>query len=303
MTTSSLIVSIDAPAKINLGLELLGRRPDGFHEIRTLMAMLEFGDRLTLATSSETKVLGVDGVDQGTNLISRAVNVFHQATGTRFDTCVHVSKRTPIAAGLGGASADAAATLLALMPLADVELPHGSLHGLAEALGSDVPFFLGSPLARGSGTGTTLAPLQPFAFDVILVVPKLAIPNKTQRLYGMIDDSDVSDGMRIADGNRCLDSGTLPDRPFLANAFERPLYALAPDLVDLRRVLDSLDCLRVGLSGAGPAHYVIPNPGSERECERALHRLMPRGTTIISTRSRLRRLQPEPHAQRTSGTP
>lgn len=280
-------VSISAPAKINLGLEILGKRPDGLHELRTLMAMLDFGDHLTLSTAPKSTVRGVPGVGQDTNLICRAVNAYRQTRKMVPGVQVSAIKHIPMAAGLGGASADAAATLRALNALARVPLPDDALLELAASLGGDVPFFLGSPLALSSGTGTDLSPLSPVPFDVLLIVPDLTIPNKTRTLYSLVDPSDFSDGARVEDGVRWLAKRNLPSRQLLANAFERPLYALAPDLTSLRQTLETLDCLAVGLSGAGPTHYVVPHPGRELQTERDLRTMMPADTRIIVTRSRL----------------
>lgn len=294
MTASSISsITIGAPAKINLGLEILGKRTDGFHEIRTLMAMLEFGDQLNISIAPETAVLGVAGVDEDADLIQVAVSAFRLETATPLDVRIFVTKHIPIAAGLGGASSDAAATLLALNALAGGALPDRSLHRIAAELGSDVPFFLGSSFARSSGTGTTLDPLPSLSFNVILVVPDLAIRNKTRRLYGMLERSDFSDGTRVDHGALCLGKGELPNHGSLANAFERPLYALAPELVALRRELDGLDCLRVGLSGAGPTHYVLPHPDRVLETVESLYALMPAGMKVISTRARSKCIGPD----------
>lgn len=299
MTSASCPSAIvSAPAKINLGLEILGRRPDGFHEIRTIMAMLEFGDQLTLSTAPKSTLEGVPGVAEDSNLILRAVKAFRHAAEPAIDVKVSAIKRIPMASGLGGASADAAATILALNAMVSVPLSKEAMLRLAASLGSDGPFFLGSPLAHASGTGTELSPLAPVSMDVILILPSLTIPNKTGTLYGMLDASDFSDGARIEHGFHALAQGRFPDRRFLANAFERPLYALAPQLIPLRRTLESLDCRGVGLSGAGPSHYVVPYPGRTRETERVVRALMPPDVRITSTCVRLTGIRPEMQSSR-----
>lgn len=286
-------LTIRAPAKLNLGLEILGVRDDGFHEIRTLMAMLEFGDDLLVSTAPELTVEGIPGVGHDANLISRAVVAFRVLTGADVHVDISVTKRLPIAAGLGGASTDAAAALLALNAIADVPMSNGDLHLLAAELGSDVPFFLGSPLALSSGTGTDLSPLVPVPFDVILIVPYLRIANKTATLYKLLEPVDCSDGVRIQEGIRALAMRQVPDRFMLKNAFECPLYSLAPEMLELRKVLDSVDCIAVGLSGAGPTHYVIPHAGCALRTERELRNVVSPDTCVIPTRSRLTELQVE----------
>jgi len=280
-------LTISAPAKINLGLEVLGKRADGFHEIRTLMAMLEFGDRLTLSAAPVSSVAGVAGVDQRSNLISRAIEAFRDTGGMTSEVRVSTTKRIPFATGLGGASADAAATLHALNMLACRPLADTVLRDLAAALGSDVPFFLGSPLALASGTGTDLVPLSPEPFAVLLVVPNMTIPDKTRSLYGLLNASDFSDGSRVSEGLRSLAEGKGAGRQALANAFERPLYERFPDLAALRQGLERLDCLAIGLSGAGPTHYVLPHPDRQLRTASELRAMMPAGTRIIETRTRL----------------
>lgn len=285
-------LAIQAPAKINLGLEVLSKRADGYHEIRTLMTMLEFHDELVVSNASRSNVRGVSGVSSDTNLINRAVHAFQRVATVDLHVDISVTKRIATAAGLGGASADAAATLLAMNALLDVPMERHELFRIAASLGSDVPFFLGSPLALSSGTGTDLSPLAAVPFDVILVIPNLRIPNKTTTLYGMLDASDFSDGKRIEHGFQSLVRSSVPDRQALRNVFERPLYSLMPELSDLRQSLETVECHAVGLSGAGPSHYVVPYPDRVPQTEQVLRILLPSDHRVISTRSRLLGLRP-----------
>jgi len=286
-------IAIRAPAKLNLGLEILGKRGDGFHEIRTIMAMLEFSDDLIVTIAPDTGVEGVPGVPGDTNLISRAVDVFRTASAIEVRANISVTKRIPMAAGLGGASANAAATLRALNSLVDEPLSRTNLAGLAAMLGSDVPFFLGSPLAVGSGTGTDLTPLEPVPFDVFLIDPAIAIPNKTTTLYGMLEKRDFSDGSRIERAVFSLKESTVPSSHLLANAFERPLFALRPELGSLRATLEGVESLAVGMSGTGPVQYVVPFQDRIQATEELLRRRLPSRVTIVRTRSRLRGLHVE----------
>lgn len=294
MAASQQVV-VRAPAKLNLGLEILGRRDDGFHEIRTVLAMLTFGDDLRVSAGAKSRVLGVPNVDERDNLITRAIHAFAAAAGAP-GVEVSVAKRIPPAAGLGGASADAAATLIAINALAGSPLDSGQLEAIAATLGSDVPFFLGSPLALASGTGTELVPLRPVPFDVILVAPPTSIANKTATLYGLLTSADHSDGRRIARCAASLRGGQIPGPALLGNAFELPLYQLRPDLADLRSTLEGVPSRGVGLSGAGPAHYVLALPGQTAELELQLRSLLPSTTRVIVTRASLHGIRSESHA-------
>lgn len=284
-------IEIRAPAKLNLGLEILGKREDGLHEIRTLMAMLDFCDDVLITSALNTTVRGVTGVARDANLIARAVDAFATTSGIDVRADILVTKRIPMAAGLGGASTDAAATLYALSCLTDAPLSHADLLALAARLGSDVPFFLGSPLALSTGTGTDLTPLEPVPFEVFLVDPAVTIPNKTTTLYGRLEKRDFSDGRRINAAASLLKESNVPRRDLLGNAFDRPLLSLYPELGALRETLEGVDSLAVGTSGAGPVQYVIPLQDRVEETEQALRTRVPSHMTIIKTRTRLTPLE------------
>lgn len=258
MTVSRTITST-APAKINVGLEILGRREDGYHEIRTVMAMIDLVDTLTISAGGpgESRIEGVPGVRNDDNLISRAIAAFSEKTGLSRGYRVVVQKRIPSPGGLGGASSDAAATLIALNELNESPFTVEELSRIGATLGADVPFFLGSSAAIASGTGTTLATLPPMDGWVVLIVPALRIENKTPTLYRALREDDFSDGSRVNRIAGTICRGEMADASDLVNAFERPLYRLAPELLELRDTVLAAGAPFVALSGAGPAHYVI----------------------------------------------
>jgi 4-diphosphocytidyl-2-C-methyl-D-erythritol kinase len=154
-----------SPAKVNLLLNILGRRPDGFHELETVMHPVNVLDELSLApiasgiqlTCSDA-VLPVDS----TNLVYRAAAAFFRRTGIKDGVRIHLEKKIPMAAGLGGGSGNAATTLLGLNELFSQPLSTEQLHEMAAALGSDVPFFLQHKPALATGRGERIQPLAPF---------------------------------------------------------------------------------------------------------------------------------------------
>lgn len=249
-----------APAKINLGLEILGRRPDGFHEIRSVLAMVDLVDEITITHvpgRSQPDLRGVPGVAVDDNLIARAVMLFSRFTDTPRGYDIRVVKRIPAPAGLGSASSDAAATLLALNDMHGRPVNFDQMHALAAMLGSDVPFFLGAPVAAVRGRGTDLLPLPTISGHVLIATPRIALDAKTTRLYGLLAPDDFSDGSTIHQLTAAIINGDPIDPACLGNAFERPLRALAPAtriLVDQMRLAG---CSHVALSGAGPAHYAL----------------------------------------------
>ena len=154
-----------SPCKVNLLLNILGQRPDGFHELETVMQPVNLCDRLTFERRGSTVELSCSDatlpVDSG-NLVHRAATGFLQAAKTGDGVRIHLEKKIPLAAGLGGGSGNAATTLLALNELFDRPLAAAKLDELAAALGSDVPFFLQDQPALATGRGEKIQPLDSF---------------------------------------------------------------------------------------------------------------------------------------------
>lgn len=176
-----------APAKINLSLEIKGRREDGFHEIETLMAPISLSDRLTieLGKSSGGVQFSCDdsslsnGAD---NLVVRAAELFRKAAKIEAGVEIALEKKIPHGAGLGGGSSDAATTLLGLNELFETRLDRTALMGLAVQIGSDVPFFILGSAAKCRGRGEIVEPAKlPMNFNLLLVKPEFGVP--TPRAY------------------------------------------------------------------------------------------------------------------------
>jgi 4-diphosphocytidyl-2-C-methyl-D-erythritol kinase len=174
------VIALDAPAKINLGLHVLGRRDDGFHELRTLMLTVSLCDRLTVAAGAghdartQLTVAGADLPTGGENLVVRSVNAMRALTGRRDDVAIHLSKQIPVGAGLGGGSSDAAATLTALNEMWDAGLSPTQLATTGATLGSDVPFFFHAPAALCEGRGERVRPISAdLALNLVLLFPRI----------------------------------------------------------------------------------------------------------------------------------
>jgi 4-diphosphocytidyl-2-C-methyl-D-erythritol kinase len=244
------------PAKINLGLEVVRRRDDGYHDIATVFQTVSVFDRIrvSLSTSNDVRMIG-QSAEIKSNLAVRALDL--SAPGQTAAYHVEIEKRIPIAAGLGGASADAAAILRARAWFGDT-LPE-PIEDLALQLGSDVPFLLNGGAAVASGRGEVLEPVPSLRNCwIVLVTPEVALDRKTARLYGTLTHQDFSDGSRANAVADALRSGTLPQPSDLSNAFVRPLTELLPDTT--RTIADALEAAGapfVALSGAGPTPYTI----------------------------------------------
>jgi 4-diphosphocytidyl-2-C-methyl-D-erythritol kinase len=155
----------ESPCKVNLLLNILGRRPDGFHELETVMQPVRVNDRLTFSRAGQGLEITCGEAALPTdsrNLAYRAAQLFLQATRIREGVRLHIEKRIPLAAGLGGGSGNAAATLLGLNELFGGPLGPEALHSLAARCGSDVPFFLHSTPALATGRGEQIQELGAF---------------------------------------------------------------------------------------------------------------------------------------------
>jgi 4-diphosphocytidyl-2-C-methyl-D-erythritol kinase len=183
-----------APAKINLSFAIKGRRPDGFHEIETLMAPISLADRLTIETIAGDAV-GIDfscddpSLPAGeNNLVVRAAKLFRETTNITTGIRVVLEKKIPHGAGLGGGSSDAASTLLGLNELFGTGLSDSHLIELAAQLGSDVPFFIVRSAAICRGRGEIVEPTSlPASFRLLLLKPDFGVP--TPWAYGRWKES------------------------------------------------------------------------------------------------------------------
>ena len=174
-------MTIQAPAKVNLVLRILGKRADGFHEIETLMAPVTLSDEIDI------EVFAGSGIDlacsdpdvpsDASNLVWRAVEAFAARTGKIFRTTIGLRKNIPSGAGLGGGSSDAAAVLVALNRLLDAGLAEDDLESIAASLGSDIPFFIRNRPAICRGRGEIMEAAGPLPeANILLIKPPFPVP-------------------------------------------------------------------------------------------------------------------------------
>jgi 4-diphosphocytidyl-2-C-methyl-D-erythritol kinase len=288
--------SISAPAKINLGLEILGRRDDGYHEIRSILAMVELADDLEFTRSEHpgARATGMSDIPAADNLIVRAAESFASAIHSDVGYDIAVTKHIPSPAGLGGASSDAAATLLALNAMHGEPLGQDALMEVASSLGSDVPFFLGSPCAKVSGRGTDLQPLPSLSGSVLIATPIVSVTAKTATLYRMLGPGDMTNGACVEVLSRDIAAGKEIDAGLLANAFARPLQALVPEVALIAEEMRLAGCESVALSGAGPAHYALfADEDSAVSAAKHLQRIVGGDVAVHLTRFRRQPLRAE----------
>ncbi len=244
-------IRIACPAKVNLYLRVLGRRPDGYHELVTVMQPLSLADELTVSPASHL-ALECDNPElpggEG-NLVWQAALRFGEAVGRPVKVRCRLRKRIPVAAGLGGGSSDAAGALLGLNALAGNPLTPAQLHQLACRLGADVPFFLLRGPAVAEGIGTELSPLELPPYHYLLLNPGL--PLSTRWVYQNLDLERLTFGPEHV----TWDPGH-PEK-WVFNDLATVALQQFPELDDLLHRLQQLGARAHGLSGSGPTVYGI----------------------------------------------
>jgi 4-diphosphocytidyl-2-C-methyl-D-erythritol kinase len=267
-----------APAKINGALEVLGKHPDGYHEVRTILQTIELSDWLTLTPddSISLSLTGEAGPLAGqpleANLAYRAATLLPRMTGR--GARIELEKRIPVAAGLGGGSSDAAAVLRGLRALWRLDISDARLAAIAAELGSDVPFFLRGGCALARGRGDVLAPLPDAPPQRLLLAwpQRPAAADKTARMYAALRKEHFSDGARAERLAQHLRGGKPVVDRGIFNAFE----AVMP-LIDatFARTLEELPAAHgPHLCGSGPAVFFLLEPEQPIEpLRRALEEL------------------------------
>ncbi|MFC1909006.1 4-(cytidine 5'-diphospho)-2-C-methyl-D-erythritol kinase [Chloroflexota bacterium] len=259
---------VQAPAKLNLTLEVLRQRADGFHEIRSVIQAINLCDTLTFQSSRKVTVKSTapDWVPEA-SLVSRAVSLLQEATGYSKGALIEIDKRIPLVAGLGGDSSDAAATLLGLNRLWGLDLPQEKLLEMAMQLGSDVAFFLYGGTALAEGRGETVTPLPPLPqIWVLLVIPEIPpLPGKTGQLYASLNASHYTDGQITQRLVEALQAGGEVKPSFLFNTFENVAYDRFPELKAYRDHLTKLGISDIHLAGSGPTLFTMLKDKSKAE--------------------------------------
>lgn len=275
---------VDTPAKLNLSLEILGRRPDGYHEIETVMVSIGLYDSLrftptadgsfSLATRLAVRPLPGEPppvLDCGDdNLVLKAARLLQSETGVRMGATIELVKRIPWQAGLGGGSSDAAATLAALNRAWNLNLPSEELHRLAARLGSDVNFFLDScpaAICRGRGEQIEPVPLRR-ALQFLVVQPVGGL--STGEVFRAWRSGE-STGRSAAVVAALARGGPHSFSNDLYNSLEAPAVALHEGVARLLKVLRKSGGLGASLSGSGSACFLLCR--SRREAIGLGHRL------------------------------
>jgi 4-diphosphocytidyl-2-C-methyl-D-erythritol kinase len=272
-------VEVQAPAKINLFLEILAKRPDGYHEIETLMSPIRLYDFLSFRATESPEILldarwaaGSDLCHSGEaqqlgdlppaekNIVHRAASLLQERSGCGRGAEIRLLKRIPSAAGLGGASSDAAAVLVAAEIAWKLDWPRERLMELAAELGSDIPFFLGSGSAVCRGRGERIENAGPIHLHVVVARPPVGL--STPQVYKHcrppstpVGVHKLQSGLRIGNWKEIKSA--------LVNRLEEPAAQLTPWISRLRKAFVNAGCIAQQMSGSGSSYFGI--------CENARH--------------------------------
>lgn len=250
-------MQVFAPAKINLSLKILSRRPDGFHDIETFIAPISLCDELKIDKNKAAEGVEFCCDDQfvptgDENLVVRAAKAFFAAAKLKASVSIELKKKIPHGAGLGGGSSDAASTLLALNKLFETNLPREALAKLGETIGSDVPFFIFESAAMCRGRGELVAPEKlKEKMSLLLLKPEFGVA--TAWAYQRWQDSREIPGISYAlqefNGHR------------LANDLERPVFEKFAFLAQMKTWLRNQPEVGVALmSGSGSTVFAVMRP-------------------------------------------
>jgi 4-diphosphocytidyl-2-C-methyl-D-erythritol kinase len=262
------IIKLPAFAKINLGLRVLGRRADGYHEIRTVFQTVTLCDRLTFEATADARLeltcTDPDIPTDESNLVLRAAKALRERYGVSRGARVRLEKSIPAGGGLGGGSSDAAATLLALSHLWGLNRDAGELSELGARLGADVPFFFTGGTALGTGTGTAIEPLED-APKTHLVVVTPAVRVSTAKAYEALGAPALTKANGLVNLSVSRTEADFRDSlcDVMSNDFEAVVVRLYPEIGRARDALLGAGAVRASLSGSGSSVYGLFESGWE----------------------------------------
>ncbi|MBI4475062.1 MAG: 4-(cytidine 5'-diphospho)-2-C-methyl-D-erythritol kinase [Acidobacteria bacterium] len=252
-------------AKINLDLRVLGRRDDGYHEVRTILQTIDWWDEILVEPATGFEFSATKGPEDETNLVVRAVRSYEQLTGVTANVRIRLIKNIPIGRGLGGGSSDAAVTFMGLQRIYKRGLDREGVFQALSGLGSDVPFFAIAGRAIGAGRGDVVEAIEDdIAYWLTIVDPGftiataeayswLTVPPKSNNIEGFRAQSACDHEAELR--RERLRTQARQGAAIMMNDFEVPVFGRYPILAEIRDELLKLGAFRAALSGSGSAMF------------------------------------------------
>ena len=251
------MITVDAHAKLNLTLEVLGKRSDGYHEVASIMQTMELADTLTIESADSLRLTcSIPELSGAGNLAFNAAELLRSEACVNEGARIHIEKRIPVAAGLGGGSADAAATLVGLNMLWGLELSNDHLRSIGAKLGSDVPFLIegGAATALGRGERVRHLPTPDLPWFVI-AIPGANLPDKTAAMYRALTPDNFTRGaLTLKLEARIGNGGDVPPQ-LLFNTFDSVARVVVPEVDRCWNDMYAAGAREIHVSGSGPAIY------------------------------------------------
>ncbi|NOX19951.1 MAG: 4-(cytidine 5'-diphospho)-2-C-methyl-D-erythritol kinase [Nitrospirae bacterium] len=248
-----------APAKINWCLYVLGKRPDGYHEIWSVMQKISLYDTLQIKILDKDQISVVVEPDievkPEENLVYRAAELLKEYTGFKGGARIYVKKEIPLQAGLGGGSTDAAYTLMGLNRLWGLGLGRAELINIGAEIGSDVPFFFTDSIAVVSGRGETVEPIKGKPEKRLLLIVKPGFGMSTKRAYQLVKPTSLSDKRKLEIIEKIIDKDLQNLAACLRNDLEPGVIELHPVIKEIKIALTEAGALGALMSGSGSAVF------------------------------------------------
>lgn len=281
-------ISARSSAKINLFLKVTGRKPDGYHEISSVMQMVDIFDTLTFSPDPSgelsIKVIGLNAPSDGTNLVIKAAEALREWAGVKLGARIGLDKKIPVSAGLGGGSGNAAVALKSLASLWGIKAPHLEMERLALSIGADTPFFLNGPCALVTGIGEKIKPVTARkSVALLLVKPDFGVSTAEAYKNSKFGFSPFS-----AD-DRMVEDAVSGEPSRMAPRMVNDLMAWAleahPELARLKERIEGANPapVRVMMSGSGPTLFALYD--TDDDCKRAAEFLEGAAPFVMATRT------------------
>ena len=253
--------------KINITLEVIGRFPDGYHQIVSVMQAIELCDTLSFKLSFNQHInfiCDMPVIQTDDNLVLKAARLLKEYSEHPYGADIHLEKIIPVSSGLGGGSSNAAVTLLTLNQLWDLNLNQDTLTMLAKKIGSDVAFFLNSPSCIAEQKGDTITQIKSVQpTNMVLVVPKIDLQEKTKNMYNLISMKDYTDGKLSFKTAKLIESGQLPTHYPMYNIFKKVAMESFPEISLAEKAMIESGASQVQLSGSGPSLFTFTKSTNE----------------------------------------
>jgi 4-diphosphocytidyl-2-C-methyl-D-erythritol kinase len=268
------MLKYQAPAKINLVLEVLGKRDDGYHEIHSLVQTISLCDVISFELADAISLeCSEPSLQNSDNLVIQAAELLRKVSSCQIGVKIKLEKRIPWGAGLGGGSSDGATTLLALNKLWKLRLKTSDLMELAARLGSDVAFFIhgGAALIEGRGEKVTPLTVSVPRWFVLLIPPLPKIPNKTQQLYSRLDARHFTVGQFVDRASKSWSQDKQIASSQFYNVFDGVAFSAFPKLEEYWKRFAEAGARDIHLAGSGPALFApLNNESGAKEIQRRL---------------------------------